>query len=468
MAVFAGVCVAALAIGPAAAAAKRGAPPQTELAATAPSAVPDTEEAILKNGDSVIAVVNDSPITDYDLRQRIALFLATTGARATPEQMKTIRTQVLAQLETERMEILEAQKNKISVSSAEVDKAIDSIMRDNHLTMDQIKKVLSGGGVDISTLRSQLAAQIAWSKTVQNEYGDRVKVSEEDVNEELKRLAAGANRPHFRVAEIFEAVDSPEQDPQVLKNMQGLLEQIRMGAAFESVARQFSQNPTAASGGDLGIVQEGQLPPELNNALLKMHAGAVSEPIKASGGYYLLLLRARVEPAGTKVPDPSQQSATPPGVLPLARVLLPIGPKPPKALLDNAMQAANVLKEHIAGCTELKDIVARMKGAVYYDLGNMQLSNLSTQIRDEVNKTQPGQTTQPFTSAAGIELIVRCDKPAPKVLVFQMPTRDDVEQTLYEDQMAVYARRYLRDLRRVAQIETVEDRAIKHGASAAR
>ncbi len=105
---------------------------------------------------------------------------------------------------------------------------------------------------------------------------------------------------------------------------------------------------------------------------------------------------------------------------------------------------------------------------MYFDLGNMQLSNLTSQIRDEIAKTQPGQTTQAFTSAAGIELIVRCDKPAPKIQVFQMPTRDDVEQQLYEEQMAVYARRYLRDLRRVAQIETVEDRAIKHGASAAR
>ncbi len=311
MAAFAGACFAALAAAvPAAARHTAPAPPhQTEMAATAPNAAQDTEQAILNGGDSVVAIVDDSPISDYDLRQRIALFVATTGIRATPEQLKTIRAQVLGQLETERMEILEAQKNKISVSTAEVDKAIDSIMRDNHLTMDQIKKVLGDGGVDMSTFRSQLAAQIAWTKTVQNEYGDRVKVSDEDVSEEIKRLAAGANKPRFRVSEIFEAVDSPEQDPRVVKNMQGLLEQIRMGAPFDSVARQFSQNPTAASGGDMGIVQEGQLPPELNDALLKMHAGEVSEPIKASGGYYLLLLRGRIEPAGTKVPDASQQAS---------------------------------------------------------------------------------------------------------------------------------------------------------------
>jgi peptidyl-prolyl cis-trans isomerase SurA len=80
-------------------------------------------------------------------------------------------------------------------------------------------------------------------------------------------------------------------------------------------------------------------------------------------------------------------------------------------------------------------------------------------------KTNPGETTQPFQSPAGIELIVRCDKAAPVMQVYHMPSRDEVEQELYQEQMTVYARRYLRDLRRVANIETAEDRALKHGES---
>jgi peptidyl-prolyl cis-trans isomerase SurA len=282
----------------------------------------------------------------------------------------------------------------------------------------------------------------------------------------MKRIAAGANKPHFRAAEIFQAVDSPEQDAQIFKNMQGLLQQIRGGAPFDAVARQFSQNPTAAAGGDLGIVQDGQLVPELNAALEKMHSGEVTGPIKASGGYYLLLLRMRYEPEGTKVPDPAQQQANAnPNELPLARVLLPIGTKPPKSLLDNATQVGLMLRQHIAGCESLQELVARVKGAMYFNLGKMQLSTLSPEIRAALAKTTPGQTTQPFQSPAGIELIVRCDKPAPVTQVFRMPSRDDVEQQLYQEQMTVYARRYLRDLKRVANIETAEDRALKHAES---
>jgi peptidyl-prolyl cis-trans isomerase SurA len=440
-------------------------PPESAAPATPPGTEPFLNE---NNTDGVAVVVNDSVISDYDLRQRVALFVATSGVHLSAENLKAIRQQVLGQLETERLEVLEAQKKNISVSTTEVDKAIESILQDNHLTMEQVKKLLAGANVDMSSFRSQIAAQIAWTKTVQDEYGDRVTVSAPDVEREMKRLSAGANRPHFRVAEIFQAVDSPEQDAQVLKNMQGLVQQIRAGAPFDAVARQFSQNPTAASGGDLGVVQDGQLVPELNAALERMQAGQVSDPIKASGGYYLLLLRARIEPVGTKVPDPAQQASADPNVLPLARILLPIGPKPPKDLLDNASKAAEVLRQNIQGCERLPEVAAKMKGVMYFDLGKMQLSNLTPEIREALAKTQPGEVAQPFRSPAGIELIVRCDKAPPKIDVFVMPTRDQVESQLYEEQMAVYARRYLRDLRRVANIETAEDRAKNAKSSASR
>jgi len=441
---------------------------QPRLPATVSPPAPGTEPYMLNDNasDGVAAVVNDSIISDYDLRQRVALFLVTSGIHATADNLKAIRRQILTQLETERLQVLEAQKKKISVSTSEVDKAINNILQDNHLTMEQVKNLLANARVDMGTFRSQIAAQIAWTKTVQDEYGDRVTISPEDVDAEMKRVAAGANKPHFRVSEIFEAVDSPEQDAQVFKNMQGLAEQIRGGAPFDAVARQFSQNPTAASGGDLGVVQDGQLVPELNTALEKMHSGEIAGPIKASGGYYLLLLRMRYEPADTKVATPPQQQAsTNPNELPLARILLPIGPKPPKQLLENATKAATVLREHIPGCERLQELVSRMKGAMYFNLGKMQLSTLSPEIHAALAKTSPGETTQPFQSPAGIELIVRCDKPAPVMQVYHTPSRDEVEQQLYEGQMTVYARRYLRDLRRVANIETAEDRAPKHAES---
>ena len=451
-----GTFLAALAAGVPVLAARRG--PDAQTATTAPpGSAPSASQiagSVANNGDGIAAIVNDTPISNYDLQQRMALFLATSGARPTADALKSIRAQILAQLETERIELLEAQKNNVAISSSDVDKAIDSIISDNHLTMDQLKNLLGQSGVELSTLRSQISIQLAWSKLVQDQYGDRVRITPEEIDAELARIKAGANKPQFRVAEIFQAVDSPDQDAKVLKDMTDLYNQIELGAPFAAVARQFSQNPTAAQGGDLGLVQQGQLPAELDTALKTMHPGEVSPPIRSTGGYYLLQYREKEEPAGTKLPDTAQQNAPANGMLPLARVLLAIGPKPTKDLAERAMQAAGILREHINGCEHLQQVASKMQGVQYFNLGTMRLTDLSPEIQSALGKTQPGESTVPFTSSAGVEIIVRCDKPVPKTLVQRIPTADEVGQRLYEEQMAVIARRYLRDLRRDADVET--------------
>jgi peptidyl-prolyl cis-trans isomerase SurA len=437
-----------------------GAKPTREAAAEPPAATTPTEPnaaelaaSVVNHGDGVAAIVNDSVISDYDLRQRIALFIATSGVRPTGNTLNAIRDQVLKQLETEQMELLEAKKDNISVSAADVDRAINEIVTSNHLSMDQLKSVLAQGGVDIATLRAQLSVQIAWSKLVQDQLGDRVHVAPEDVDAELAKIKAGANEPRYLVSEIFQSVDAPDQDGKVLKDMTNLDNQIQLGAPFAAVARQFSQNPMAAQGGDLGWVQDGQVPPELMNRIKTMNAGDVSQPIRATGGYYIVQLRDKQEPVGTKIVE-APQSATPPGTLPLVRILLPMGAKPDKVLLDRALQAASVVRAHIRDCEQSHDIAGKVPGSVFMNLGAMKLSDLSAEMQSAIAKAGPGKTTEPFLSSAGVELIVRCDKAVPKESVMVIPTRAQVEEQLYEQQMTILARRYLRDLRREADVET--------------
>ena len=414
----------------------------------------DLAASVVHHGDGVAAIVNDSVISDYDLRQRMALFIATSGVKPTQDSLNAIRDQVLKELETEQMQLMEARKDNISISASDVDKAIGDILKSNHLSMDQLKSVLAQGGVDIATLRSQISVQIAWSKLVQDQLGDRVHVTQDDVDAELVRIRQAANKPSFLVAEIFQAVDSPDQDAKVQKDMTDLDNQIQLGAPFSSVARQFSQNPTAAQGGDLGWVQDGQLPAELQSRLKTMNVGDVTEPIRAAGGYYILQLRDRQQPAGTKLADTPKQDTNPPGTLPLARILIPIGPKPAKDLAERDLQAAGVLRSHIRDCTRARYVVSQVPGAVYMNLGTMKLADLSADMQAAIAKSGPGETTAPFASPAGVELIVRCDKAVPKENVYVIPTRDQVEEQLYEQQMTVLARRYMRDLRREADVET--------------
>ncbi len=418
--------------------------------ATPPPALPLTPET----KDGVAALVNDAPITEYDLRQRILLYVATSGMQPSAETIAKLRGQVLTQLETEQLQIQEARRKNITVSPTDVDKSIDRITSDNHMTRDQLGVLLEKGGVDMATLRAQIAVQIAWQKAVEDEFSDRVNITQSDVDAELARIAEGADKPHFLVSAIFLSVENSDSDAKVLKDAQDIYAQIQSGANFANVARQFSQSPTAAAGGDMGWVHQGQLPTELDAALQTMAVGSVSPPIRSTGGYYILGLRDRQEGAGTHIPDPA--TVKPVGPLTVARLLLPIGPNPAKPLLENVMKLAMQIHDHVNGCELLPKMTQQVRGLVYQDLSKMgiKISDLSPVIQDAINKAGPGEATLPFTSPAGVEMMVRCDKRAPTITAFTIPTRQQVEESLFDEQITMLSRRYLRDLRRSANVET--------------
>jgi peptidyl-prolyl cis-trans isomerase SurA len=438
-------------------AAKQPADAKTDAAPAAPAEATDAgDDDDDPNSNGVAAVVNDQIVSQYDLRQRLALVIATSGMQQTPATVKRLRSQILDQLKTEKLELEEAQRKNITVSPTEVDKEIDGILKDNHLGLDQLKEILAKASVAFETLRAQIAVQLAWQKAIEDEYADRINITDADVDEEMARISEGKDKPHYLVAEIFLAIDNPDQDEKVLKNAQDLETQLQSGAPFPSLARQFSQSPSAANGGDIGLVNEGQLAPELNDALSKLAIGAISPPIRAAGGYYILALRDKQEPASSKIAAPvAPVVPEKPGYLPLARVLLPLPAKAPQAYVEGATKAAGEIRARIASCEQLQKMISNVRGAVFMNLGEMRLSDLSQQIRDELSKTESGEPTQPFRSAAGIEIIARCDKPAPKqASLFVMPTRKQVEDRLFQQQISALARRYIRDLKREGNVET--------------
>jgi peptidyl-prolyl cis-trans isomerase SurA len=432
-------------VSPAAASAPAGA--VTASSPKAPDAKPHHENAI-------VALVNDLPITTYELGQRVALVMSTSNIPRTPEMEKKVRDQVLEQLETETLQRQEAVKNDITVSSIEVDKYIQGILDENRMTLDQLKTVLGHGNVKISTFRSQIAAQLLWQKAVQEHYAGRVNIAPEAVDAEMARIQEGASKAHFTVSEIFLPVDNPDLDDKIRKDAENLEAQLQASAQFAAVSRQFSQSPSAAEGGDIGTVYDGQLAPELNKALLGMKTGELSPPIRSIGGYYILLLRQRYEPAGTKIVQETPTAATLPSALPLGRILLRLPPKMAPDYLAKVMEVANQIRAATSSCEVASKIVEKVPGSLYFPLGTIRMADLNQQTRDALAKTESGGVAVPFKSDAGIEIFVRCDKAAIKLVSYPVPTRDQVEQQLFSEQISALARRYNRDLRRNANVET--------------
>ena len=67
-----------------------------------------------------------------------------------------------------------------------------------------------------------------------------------------------------------------------------LLKQIRNGATFEDIAKKYSDGPSAADGGELGVFERGKLAKELEDKTFAMKAGEVTDVIRVKQGFAIL------------------------------------------------------------------------------------------------------------------------------------------------------------------------------------
>ncbi len=152
-------------------------------AVSAIDAAKDTPKENPDDSDGIAAMVNDESISDYEVRQRVALYLATSGInqQLTEEQRKRIRGQILDKLEDEKVQLQEAVKKKITVSPTEVDKRINLMMADNRFNIAQLPRHPGLGRRQRGcAARADQCPRSAWMKAVQDEYADRVNVTPEN------------------------------------------------------------------------------------------------------------------------------------------------------------------------------------------------------------------------------------------------------------------------------------------------
>lgn len=414
------------------------------------------------------AVVNDIVISTYDLDQRVKLMMVTSGAQGA-DTAKRLRPQVLRQLVDELLQLQEAQKSKIQVTNEDIDKSIKRIAQQNNISVDQIYKTLDDAKITRSTLQTQIKADIAWQKLIQARLAPRVTVSDEEIEAAYQQAQESSKQPQYLISEIFLAVDVPSAEEQVKQNIGNILGQLKEGANFSALARQFSQSATASSGGDVGWTTLAELPGPVAEKLKNMSTGALSEPIRAPGGYYIIGLRQKRLAAGSS-PQPSapaqpvqaQPEQKMKGVITLARLSVPMAQGVSKAKEEQVRNTAIELFRSINGCSSAGSI-ARARGAKFDMIGPVTVKDLAPQFVDILKKTPNGRSTPPLRGAKGIEMYVICeggmrpavsaggsegpDKPATEV------TKEDIENRLFNQELTMLARRYLRDLRRDATIE---------------
>ncbi len=381
------------------------------------------------------AVVNDEVISILDLHMRLKLGILASGQPDNQRLRNRLAAQVIRGLIDERLQFQEAERLGITVPDEQVRQAAEEIAQRNKLSLDNFTNMLRSRGILPEAFFEQVRAGVTWSAVVARRLRPTVQVGEDEVEEVVRRITANRGTTRRRISEIFLGVDTALQEDEIRGNADRLLEQLRAGASFPSLARQFSESATAARGGDLGWVQAGQLTEELDKALAQMRPGVVSGPIRTVSGFHILLLR--------DVRQLSLGAVT----LHLKQILfnLPSGASDEQRR-EAAAHAAEA-RQRITGCAGLDALAGRIGAPGSGDLGTVKLTDLPARIRGAVGSLPIGEPSQPVPVSGGLGVLVVCDRVESGI------DRERIKDRLLGQRLDMVSRRYMRDLRRSANVD---------------
>jgi len=414
--------------------------PADVAAAPAPAPAP----AYNPLNEGVAAVVNDEIISTYDLRQRLRLLVLTSGVQPTKDNLQQLEEQALRSLVDEHLQIQELkkvgkrQKVNLIAEAKDVDDEIGDLAKQNNLTFNQMKTSFIQAGVDMDTLRDQIRTQISWQRLISGLYSNRVRVGDDQVNGQLQRISNQASQTQYLVGEIYLDASRVGGMNQALTGASQLITQLQQGAPFPAVARQFSSAPTAANGGDAGWISAAQAPPEVAAALENLRPGQLSAPIQVSDGVYVVYLR-------------DKQAASGQTMVSLKQLAVRLDKDASADQVAAATAALKALRPQITGCDNLETIAAKVPGVVAADLGEAEIKDLRGPFKEAAEKLQANQVSDPIRTDVGVHLVAVCSK---RTGGAKVPTKTDIQNKLFAEQLSVMSRRYLRDLRTSATIET--------------
>lgn len=390
---------------------------------------------------AIAAVVNDDVISVLDLSVRTRMIIVSGRLEDSPEIRNRLAPQVLRSLIDERLKQQAAELNGVTVPESAVTSRVEELAAQNNMSAAEFKQALLSSGILPETLTDQIRAELAWKLLIRRKFQSSMVVTDEEIDEILEQLEANLGKPEYRVAEIYLATDSTSDPEQVRQTAQRLADQLRRGADFATLARQFSQSATAASGGDLGWVRPGQLDSEIEEAVRNLQPGQIAGPLRSTGGYHVLQLLDRRQIGSGSVLD---------GTVSMKQVFLPLLPDASPRDVAAVEAAAQSVIAQAKSCDDMTRLAGELAPDSNADLAGIKIGDLPDVLRPIALETELNRPSAPVRVDTGIGVFMVCERSLPEA---GLPSREQIAESLRSERLDILARGYLRDLRRAAVVD---------------
>ncbi|MBT5945672.1 MAG: hypothetical protein HOK98_13150 [Rhodospirillaceae bacterium] len=387
----------------------------------------------------IAAVVNEKVISIFDVQQRMRLLINSSGLAKNAETQRRIAPQVLRELIDEALQNQEAERLNIRITQGEIDDAMGQIESSNGLPAGGFESFLNRQGISLEAALSQIRSNLSWQKLLARTVVPTIEIGDEEIDAIIARIESTAGVTEYRVGEILLPIDSPADAPEIRNLAERLVKQLREGADFRAVAQQFSKSATAATGGDIGWVQPGELGPAVDGVITNLERLEISDPIDVPEGIQIVIL---IDQRTNEPPDPNDRTVA------LRQMLLQVAADAPPGSIDAHLQTARAISSSVRGCDDFAAAATEAGTPQPAAPASFKLKDLNAELRALAAGLDVGQASEPIRVPSGVQVLMICERQEDIG-----PDREVIRRTIERERVDMLSRRYLRDLRRSAFVD---------------
>ncbi len=264
---------------------------------------PAFAEKTQTSGDKV-AVVNGSVISrvSFDremtgIRQRFS----SMGKPVPVSQLPELEKRVLDNLINIELLYQQSQKTGTKVDEAEVDRQFEAVKK-RFPNETEFKNAIGKMKLSETIMKSQIRKGIAIQRFLDKKTLGKVEVTEEEIRAYYDSNTNLFKKPEqIRASHILIKVEpgaDEKNKAKARKKIENIRQRLVNGEDFGALAKEFSQCPSSAKGGDLKYFGRGQMAKPFEEAAFALKVGELSDVVETRFGYHLIKLTDK-RPAST-------------------------------------------------------------------------------------------------------------------------------------------------------------------------
>lgn len=252
-----------------------------------------------------VAVVNGTviPRAEFDRgMKRVYGQFASTGRSLSASQLPEVKKRVIENLINQELLYQESQSRKIKVENKEVNKQLDALKK-GFPSEKEYNAALAKMNLAEAEIKFQITKSMAIQQFIDKKFVQKITVSDDETkthynnNPDAFKQSEQVRARHILIMVAPQATE--EQKAAARKKLKEVRKRLRKGEDFEALAKEYSEGPSGAKGGDLGYFSRGQMVPPFERAAFALKSGAVSDIVETRFGYHLIKAVGK-KPGSTK------------------------------------------------------------------------------------------------------------------------------------------------------------------------